>query len=87
MEAGDRFASRADGVLPRSEVTAMATERLGGSAAGRGCLVVRFYKGKPFYEAKWRDLERTAAQGPARTRLAGTRLRGRMGTALCFRGS
>lgn len=35
----------------------MATVLLDGGATGKGCLVIRAYKGKPFYEAKWRDLE------------------------------
>ena len=34
----------------------MATDLLGGGAADKGFLHVRAYKGKPFYEARWRDL-------------------------------
>lgn len=37
----------------------MATDLLDGGAEGRGFLHVRAYKGKPFYEARWRDLNRT----------------------------
>jgi len=46
----------------------MATELLDARAADKGCLVVRPYKGRPFYEAKWRDLEgaqRKRRLGPA----------------------
>ena len=37
----------------------MATDLLDGSAEGKGFLHIRTYKGKPFYEARWRDLKRT----------------------------
>jgi integrase len=46
----------------------MATVLLDDSATNKGALVVRDYKGKPFYEAKWRDLEsaqRKRRLGPA----------------------
>ncbi len=46
----------------------MATDLLDGGAESKGFLHVRDYKGKPFYEAKWRDLERTQRKrrlGPA----------------------
>ncbi|HVX32171.1 MAG TPA: site-specific integrase [Solirubrobacterales bacterium] len=46
----------------------MPKELLDGSAATKGCLVVRVNKGRPFYEAKWRDLERKQRKrrlGPA----------------------
>jgi hypothetical protein len=46
----------------------MATDLLDGGAANKGCLLVRDHKGKPFYEVKWRDLERTQRKrrlGPA----------------------
>ena len=46
----------------------MATVLHDGNATDKGCLVVRNYKGKPFYEAKWRDSERTQRKrrlGPA----------------------
>lgn len=35
----------------------MATVPFEGSAADKGSLLVRENKGRPFYEAKWRDLE------------------------------
>lgn len=46
----------------------MATDLLDGGAEGRGFLHVRSYKGKPFYEARWRDLNRAQRRrrlGPA----------------------
>lgn len=46
----------------------MATDLLDSSATDKGSLLVRDYEGKPFYEAKWRDLERTQRKrrlGPA----------------------
>jgi integrase len=46
----------------------MATDLLDGCAEGRGFLHVRAYKGKPFYEARWRDLNRAQRRrrlGPA----------------------
>ena len=46
----------------------MATVQLDGGAADKGFLHVRDYKGKPFHEARWRDLERTQRRhrlGPA----------------------
>ena len=46
----------------------MATKLMDGSAADKGCLIVRFHKARPFYEAKWRDLEGTQRKrrlGPA----------------------
>jgi integrase len=46
----------------------MTTVLLDGGPTDKGCLLVRAYKGKPFYEAKWRDLERTQRKrrlGPA----------------------
>ncbi len=36
----------------------MATDLPDGVAAGKGFLHVRAHKGKPFYEARWRDLKR-----------------------------
>jgi integrase len=68
MQAGDRTANRVDGVLQMSEVTAMATDLLDGGATHKGCLLVSHHKGKPFYEAKWRDLgrkQRKRRLGPA----------------------
>ncbi len=46
----------------------MATVLLDGGATDKGSLLVRDNKGKPFYEAKWRDLERAQCKrrlGPA----------------------
>jgi integrase len=46
----------------------MATDLLNEVAAGKGFLHVRAYKGKPFYEARWRDLNRAQRRkrlGPA----------------------
>jgi hypothetical protein len=46
----------------------MATVLLNGSGTDTGCLIVRDYKGRPFYEAKWRDAEGTQRKqrlGPA----------------------
>lgn len=49
----------------------MATDLLDGGATDKGFLHVRDYKGKPFYEARWRDLEH-AAQAAARACLGRT---------------
>lgn len=46
----------------------MATDLLDSGATDKGFLHVRDYKDKPFYEARWRDLERTQRRrrlGPA----------------------
>ncbi len=52
--------------------------RDGDRAARQGALVVRAYKGTPFYEAKWRNAATEAAQAPARASVAGTGRRGRL---------
>lgn len=46
----------------------MATDLFDSGAESKGFLHVRAYKGKPFYEVRWRDLERTQRRrrlGPA----------------------